>query len=167
MKKVALILFVGLLGFSINAQEKVTVVEDAKKSAKVVAEKKADPKAPVFEFERKIVDYGAIEKGSEGIYDFKFKNIGKSPLIISNVKGSCGCTVPSAPKEPIMPGASGVIKVKYDTNRVGPISKTITITSNASEPKKVIRVKGLVKKESALSILEKKEKSMVSNDNGN
>ena len=66
-----------------------------------------------------------------------------------------------------MPGASGVIKVKYDTNRVGPISKTITITSNASEPKKVIRVKGLVKKESALSILEKKEKSMVSNDNGN
>jgi len=164
MKKLALLLFIGILGFSVNAQK---VVDVAKKAEKAVAEKKVDPNAPVFEFAQKIVDYGAIEKGSEGIYDFKFKNIGKSPLIISNVKGSCGCTVPSAPKEPIMPGQSGVIKVKYDTNRVGPISKTITISSNATEPKKVIRVKGLVKKESALSILEKKEKSMVSNDGSN
>jgi len=165
MKKLILLLFVGLVSFSMNAQESVKAAKPAKKAKEVVADKKVDPNAPVFEFERKIVDYGAIEKGSEGVYDFKFKNIGKSPLIISNVKGSCGCTVPSAPKEPIMPGASGVIKVKYDTNRVGPISKTITITSNASEPKKVIRVKGLVKKESALSILEKKEKSMISNNN--
>ena len=165
MKKLILLLFVGLVSFSINAQEPAKAAKPAKKAKEVVADKKVDPNAPVFEFERKIVDYGAIEKGSEGVYDFKFKNIGKTPLIISNVKGSCGCTVPSAPKEPIMPGASGVIKVKYDTNRVGPISKTITITSNASEPKKVIRVKGLVKKESALSILEKKEKSMISNNN--
>jgi len=165
MKKLILLLFVGLVSFSMNAQEPAKTAKPAKKAKEVVADKKVDPNAPVFEFERKIVDYGAIEKGSEGVYDFKFKNIGKSPLIISNVKGSCGCTVPSAPKEPIMPGVSGVIKVKYDTNRVGPISKTITITSNASEPKKVIRVKGLVKKESALSILEKKEKSMISNNN--
>lgn len=165
MKKLILLLFVGLVSFSMNAQEPAKAIEATKKANEVVADKKVDPNAPVFEFERKIVDYGAIEKGSEGVYDFKFKNIGKSPLIISNVKGSCGCTVPSAPKEPIMPGASGVIKVKYDTNRVGPISKTITITSNASEPKKVIRVKGLVKKESALSILEKKEKSMLSKNN--
>jgi hypothetical protein len=165
MKKLILLLFVGLVSFSMNAQERTKDVEAAKETKVVVADKKVDPNAPVFEFERKIVDYGAIEKGSEGVYDFKFKNIGKSPLIIANVKGSCGCTVPSAPKEPIMPGASGIIKVKYDTNRVGPISKTITITSNASEPKKVIRVKGLVKKESALSILEKKEKSMMSKNN--
>ena len=164
MKKLILLLFVGLISFSMNAQETVTVVEDTKKSVKAVAKKTADPNAPIFEFERKIIDYGAIEKGSDGTHIFKFKNVGKSPLIISNVKGSCGCTVPSAPKEPIMPGASGEIEVKYDTNRVGPISKTITITSNASEPKKVIRVKGLVKKESALSILEKKEKSIMSNN---
>ena len=69
MKKITLILFVGLLSFSMNAQEKATVVEKAKEAVK-----KVDPNAPVFEFERKIVDYGAIEKGSEGIYDFKFKN---------------------------------------------------------------------------------------------
>jgi len=170
MKKLVLILFIGIMGFSMNAQvETVEEVEETiiESTEDEPAKKKADPNAPVFEFERKIVDYGAIEKGSKGIYDFKFKNIGKSPLIISNVKGSCGCTVPSAPKEPIMPGQSGIIQVKYDTNRVGPISKTITITSNASESKKVIRVKGLVKKESSLSILEKKEKSMLSEDGSN
>ncbi len=164
MKKLGLLLFVGLLAFSANAQE---VVEVPKEAVKAITEKKADPNAPVFEFAQKIVDYGAIEKGSEGVYDFKFKNIGKSPLIIANVTGSCGCTVPSAPKQPIMPGQSGIIKVKYDTNRLGPISKTITITSNASEPKKVIRVKGLVKKEGSISILQKKEKSMVSNNGSN
>ena len=150
MKKLTLILFVGLISFSMNAQETTQA-------------KKIDPNAPVFEFESKVIDYGQIEKGSDGEYIFKFKNVGKSPLIISNVIGSCGCTVPTAPKEPIMPGASGEITVKYDTNRVGAISKTITITSNATESKKVIRVKGLVKKESSLSILEKQEKSMVSN----
>jgi hypothetical protein len=165
MKKFILLLFVGMISFSMNAQEPAKTVKPAEKANEVVTDKKIDPNAPVFEFERKIVDYGAIEKGSDGTIAFKFKNIGKSPLIISNVKGSCGCTVPSAPKEPIMPGATAEIMVKYDTNRVGPISKTITITSNASEPKKVIRVKGLVKKESALSILEKKEKNMMSKNN--
>lgn len=165
MKKLILLLFVGLIGFSINGQEASKTVEAAKKAKDAIVNKKVDPNAPVFEFERKIIDYGAIEKGSDGTHVFKFKNIGKSPLIIANVKGSCGCTVPTTPKQPIMPGETGEITVKYDTNRVGPISKTITITSNASEPKKVIRVKGLVKKESALSILEKKEKSMISNNN--
>lgn len=163
MKKLVFILFVGIVGFSMNAQEKITTTEVAGKSVKVVAEKKADPNAPIFEFERKIIDYGEVKKGSDGKYVFTFKNIGKSPLIISNVKGSCGCTVPSTPKAPIMPGATGEITVKYDTNRVGAFSKTITITSNAKQPKKVIRVKGVVLKESSLSILERKEKSMISN----
>ena len=167
MKKLVILLFVGLIGFTINGQEKVEKVKDApiiKKTTKAVESATIDPNAPVFEFERKIIDYGDIKKGADGTYVFKFKNVGKSPLIISNVKGSCGCTVPSAPKEPIMPGATSEIKVKYDTNRVGAISKTITITSNASEPKKIIRVKGRVLKESALSILERKEKSMISNN---
>jgi hypothetical protein len=66
-------------------------------------------------------------------------------LIISNAKGSCGCTVPEWPKEPIAPGAKGTIRVKYDTNRPGPINKSVTITSNAlNEPNKVIRIKGEV-----------------------
>ena len=155
MKKIALILFVGIMSFSMNAQEKVTVVEKAKETVK-----KVDPNAPVFEFERKIVDYGAIEKGSKGTYDFKFKNIGKSPLIITAVKGSCGCTVPTKPEEPIMPGDSGEIKVKYATNRIGPFSKTVTITSNAYEPTVVLKVKGRVLENEAADL--QKKKSVVS-----
>ncbi len=64
---------------------------------------------------------------------------------LTYTKGSCGCTVPEWPKEPIAPGAKGVIRVKYDTNRPGPINKNVTITSNAiNEPNKVIRIKGEV-----------------------
>ena len=150
MKKIALLLFVGLVGLSLNAQDKVEA-------------KSADSNAPVFEFEKETIDYGVIEKGADGQRVFKFKNIGKSPLIISNVKTSCGCTVPTVPKEPIMPGQTAQMTVKYDTNRVSPFNKAITIYSNASEPKKVVYIKGTVKKVSALTLLERKEKSMVEN----
>ena len=99
-----------------------------------------------IEFEKEVHDYGTIENGANGECTFVFKNTGNAPLIISNAKGSCGCTVPSWPKEPIAPGASAKIKVKYDTNRVGPINKSVTITSNATnEPNKVIRIKGQIK----------------------
>jgi hypothetical protein len=98
-----------------------------------------------IDFNKEVHDYGTIEQGADGTCEFEFKNTGTAPLIIQTAKGSCGCTVPSYPKEPIAPGASASIKVKYDTNRVGPINKSVTITSNASnEPTKVIRIKGNV-----------------------
>lgn len=98
-----------------------------------------------IEFSKDVHDYGTIEQGADGTCEFEFKNTGTAPLIIQTAKGSCGCTVPSYPKEPIAPGASASIKVKYDTNRVGPINKNVTITSNATnEPTKVIRIKGTV-----------------------
>ncbi len=149
MKKVIIVLFLSIFSLSINAQTKVEP-------------KKIDPNAPVFEFESKTINYGEIAHNSDGVKTLKFKNIGKSPLIISNVKGSCGCTVPSAPKEPIMPGNEGEIKVKYATNRVGSISKTITIYSNASTPTVTIPVRGKVLKAEANSPIEKK-KSLVAN----
>ena len=90
-------------------------------------------------------DYGTIKNGANGTCTFEFKNTGNAPLILSNAKGSCGCTVPTWPKEPIAPGATGVISVKYDTKRQGAINKSVTITSNATnEPNKVIRIKGNV-----------------------
>ena len=149
MKKVFLVLFLGVFSLSINAQSKVEP-------------KKTDPNAPVFEFASKTVEYGEIAHNSDGVRILKFKNIGKSPLIISNVKGSCGCTVPSAPKEPIMPGEKGEIKIKYATNRVGAFSKTVTIFSNATEPTVRVAVKGKVLKPETTSAVEKK-KSMVTN----
>ena len=100
---------------------------------------------PQIEFEKEVHDYGTIKNGANGECTFTFKNTGNAPLIISNAKGSCGCTVPSWPKEPIAPGATASIKVKYDTKRAGAINKSVTITSNAvNEPTKVIRIKGNV-----------------------
>lgn len=75
--------------------------------------------------------YGTIEKASTGVRFFKFTNTGAAPLVISNAKGSCGCTVPSYPKEAIMPGESQFIKVKYDTKRTGAFTKYVTLTTNA------------------------------------
>lgn len=96
-------------------------------------------------FETELHDFGTIEYEGNGTYEFKFKNTGTEPLIISNAKGSCGCTVPTYPKDkPIKPGESEVIKVTYDTKRPGNFTKTVTITSNAKTAQKVITIKGMV-----------------------
>jgi hypothetical protein len=98
-----------------------------------------------IEFEKETHDYGTVKQYGDGSCEFKFTNTGTEPLMISNAKGSCGCTVPEWPREPIAPGESGVIKVKYDTKRVGPFGKSVTLQSNASnEPTKTIRIKGTV-----------------------
>lgn len=121
----------------------------------------SNPNAAQIKFESEVVDYGEIDKGANGVREFKFTNTGKEPLIISNARGSCGCTVPSWPKEPIPPGESGVIKVKYDTQRVGPINKSVTVTTNAATPTKVLRIKGQVKKPVQVKTTPTKEKSSM------
>ena len=123
MKKVVLLLFVGLLAFSVKAQEKTAKIE----------------------FKTETLDYGVIDKGSDGVRVFEFTNTGDAPLIISKVSSSCGCTIPKKPEEPILPGKNGEIQVKYDTKRVGPIRKAITVISNAATPTKVLKIKGEVK----------------------
>jgi len=96
-----------------------------------------------IKFDKTVHDYGNLKQGDNGECEFKFVNNGKEPLVISNCMGSCGCTVPSCPKEPILPGKSGVIKVKYDTQRVGPIYKTVTVNSNAkSGASQTLQIKG-------------------------
>lgn len=122
MKKIVLILFVGLLTLSVNAQDKTAKIE----------------------FKAETVDYGVIEKGSDGVRVFEFTNTGTAPLIISKVSSSCGCTIPKKPEEAILPGKTGEIQVKYDTKRVGPIRKAITVISNADTPTKVLKIKGEV-----------------------
>ena len=114
MKKLMTLLFIGFVTLSVNAQEV--------KSTEVAV----DPNAPVFEFETDVIDYGKIAQNADGVRVFKFKNIGKSPLVISRVQSSCGCTVPKKPSEPIMPGESGEIEVKYDTKRLNGFSKQIS-----------------------------------------
>ena len=100
---------------------------------------------PAIEFTSQVVDYGEIERGSDGIRRFEFTNTGNQPLVISKVYSSCGCTIPKKPEAPIAPGDKGEIQVKYDTNRVGPIRKTITVNSNAtSTPIVSLKIKGTV-----------------------
>ena len=131
MKKLILLTLVVLVNFATNAQAKIS-------------------------FKSETVNYGEIAKGSDGVRVFEFTNTGNAPLIISEVKSSCGCTVPKKPDGPIAAGASNTIQVKYDTNRVGPIRKTVTVYSNADEPIKALKIKGEVLA-AGKSVLEKTE----------
>ncbi len=122
MKKLALITILVFLGFN-SAM--------AQKTAKI-------------EFKTETLDYGEIKKGSDGVRVFEFTNTGDIDLIIKDVTSSCGCTIPTKPENPIKPGESGKIEVKYNTNIPGPIRKTITVYSNAEEPTKALKIKGRV-----------------------
>jgi hypothetical protein len=100
---------------------------------------------PVITFEKLVHDYGTVTKGADGNCEFKFTNTGKEPLILSNVQTSCGCTVPSWPKDPILPGKTASIKVNYTKmNIVSTISKQITVYSNATNGTIVLSIKGTV-----------------------
>ncbi|HEY9560976.1 MAG TPA: DUF1573 domain-containing protein [Anseongella sp.] len=110
------------------------------------AQKEADANKPEFKFEKEVYDFGSLTEGEVATHEFKFKNVGKEPLVITNVIPSCGCTTPKWSKEPIAPGKSGVITVSYDTKgRPTPFSKNVTIHSNAKTPTKVLYIKGEVK----------------------
>lgn len=119
MRKIILVAVVALVSLAAQAQAKI-------------------------EFKSETIDYGQIDKGSDGLRVFEFTNTGDQALVISDVKSSCGCTVPEKPKDPIAPGKTGEIKVKYDTKRVGPIRKTVTVYSNADQPIKALKIKGQV-----------------------
>ncbi len=100
---------------------------------------------PAITVDKEVHDYGDVAFGGDGTCEFKVTNTGNEPLIMSKCKGSCGCTVPKCDPNPILPGESSIITVKYDTKRPGPISKSVTINSNAvNEPMKVVRIKGNV-----------------------
>ena len=138
MKNLFTLLLISLFSISIYAQEATAKIE----------------------FKDDTVDYGKIENGSNGVRTFTFTNTGNAPLVITNVKSSCGCTVPKKPTAPIAPGKKGEIEVKYDTKRTGFIRKTITVTSNATNVKNgvsYLKIKGEIKKVDNSSILEKKE----------
>ena len=141
MKKIFLLATLTILSVTTsNAQA-------AKKETKKVIPAKVE--APKVEgasmvFVSETIDYGTIAHNADGKREFVFTNNGNKPLIITNATGSCGCTVPTYPKEPIAPGAKAVIGVKYATDRVGSFTKTVTLTTNATEPTKTLTIKGTV-----------------------
>lgn len=95
-------------------------------------------------FDKLVNDYGTIEKGSDGKCVFTFTNTTDSPLILTNVQASCGCTVPSWPREAINPGESNVINVKYNTNNVGHFTKRISVFTNKKDTPIVLTITGKV-----------------------
>jgi len=141
MKKIVLLAVLTVFSIATtNAQAKKTAKKEA---APTKTEAKVEGAGMAFESET--IDYGTIPHNADGKREFVFTNNGNKPLIITNAQGSCGCTVPTYPKEPIAPGAKAVIGVKYATDRVGAFSKTVTLTSNAEgQASKVLTIKGTV-----------------------
>lgn len=139
MKNLIAILFVGMLSVSAFAQDKVAKIE----------------------FKADVIDYGTIEKGADGLRVFEFTNTGNAPLIISRVSSTCGCTIPKKPEGPILPGGKGEIEVKYNTQLVNPIRKTITVISNADTPTIALKIKGEVIDPSKTNVLQKTDRSVM------
>ena len=134
MKKFALICLFATMAYIAGAQD--------------VEKKEMPANGAKIRFEEMEHQYGTINKGGNGDCQFKFWNDGNEPLILQNVKASCGCTTPKYTQKPVMPGESGVIDVHYNTNNVGGFSKTVTVTSNAIDnPRVVLRIKGNVKQD--------------------
>jgi hypothetical protein len=127
MKNLLIILFTGLFSTAAVAQSKPVQYP-----------------LTTIEFESTTVDYGKIEKGSDGIRTFTFRNTGNNPLKIYKIYSSCSCDILSKPEKPIAPGGTGEIKVKYETNKVGPIVKTITVYANIDQNPIPLRLKGEV-----------------------
>lgn len=144
MKKIVTLALLLVVGITVScAQETSKVAKKIKASTTKISTQKVDGAGMAFVTET--IDYGTVAYNSEGRREFVFTNNGNKPLIITNAQGSCGCTVPTYPKEPIAPGAKGVIGVKYDTSRAGQaFTKTITLTTNAVVPSKTLTIKGNV-----------------------
>lgn len=119
-----------------------------------------------IQFDKNVHDYGSIYQNDNGECEFTFTNTGKVPLVLTNVYSSCGCTVPSWPKEPTMPGKSNVIKVKYNTSRLGSINKTVTVESNAANGTVRLSIKGNVLIRPAETLPEKEDNMMKAKPKG-
>lgn len=136
MKKILLASLLALFSIGIAKAQNTTPA----------ANDQSNDNGPKIEFANTTHDYGEIKKGGDGNCEFTFTNTGNEPLILSNVRASCGCTTPSWTKAPVMPGKTGTIKVRYNTNNIGGFSKRVTVNSNSvTTPTVTLTIKGTVK----------------------
>ncbi|MGO3708328.1 MAG: DUF1573 domain-containing protein [Mesonia hippocampi] len=145
MKKgLLMVAAVAAIAFTSCKENAADKVKD--ENAKEVAER--DAKAEKFakiEFDKEMHDFGTINEGDVVEHIFKFKNTGDAPLVITSAKGSCGCTVPNPPKEPIAPGAEGEFSVKFNSaGKPNNQIKTIRITANTETGKDMVKIKAFV-----------------------
>ena len=146
-----LALFIGAVAFAQDTNEDGMVVE-------VTTEK------PSFKFKKLDHNFGTVKEGDQAIHEFVFYNTGKAPLILTNVSASCGCTTPIWPKEPIKSGERAAIKAVYNSKgRPGPFTKSITVTSNATEAVKVLKIRGTVERPKPGTPVEEKASPVIEN----
>ncbi len=137
----SLLLFIGSVSF-VAAQDH-DHNDPNHKHTEATKDKKAKKKKEPITFKTLTIERNDIPYGSDETFSFEFKNTGKEPIIVSNVQTSCGCTKAKSPEAPVAPKKSAEIAVKYDTKRVGAFTKTITVTTNVSEPI-ILTIKGTV-----------------------
>ena len=134
MKKIILsLLLANLTIFGASSQEEINTNQDSKD-------------LPEIYFEKTTHDFGKIEYQGDGTCEFTFKNTGTEPLLLTNVRASCGCTTPTWPKEPLKKGEKGTITVKYNTRIIGNFTKTIRVYSNAKTTPIMLKITGTVQK---------------------
>lgn len=141
MKKLIAFTMFFAFSFVLFAQEpakQVTTVEPAKTIEPV---KSPEPKA-AFKWVETTHDFGNIPQGKPTTAEFKFTNTGKAPLILTNVRGSCGCTTTDYSKDPIPPGKTGFVKATYNAANMGNFTKTVTVTANTESGSEVLYIKG-------------------------
>ncbi|MGB0176882.1 MAG: DUF1573 domain-containing protein [Owenweeksia sp.] len=142
-KSIFTVLSIAVLGLGAcnNAADKIKSDDDKKVSVEDVTSEGT----PVFSFEKESHDFGEIKEGALAEYDFEFTNTGDAPLIITSAQGSCGCTVPNPPKEPIAPGKTGKIHVSFNSDgRTGSQQKTVTLNANTVPATKILRISAQV-----------------------
>jgi hypothetical protein len=132
MKKLLTVLWISVLAISTSCSQSPDSLLRKNKNA------------PKIEFESQMHDFGTIIQGGDGTYEFVFTNTGKEPLILNNVKSSCGCTKPEWSSEPVKRGQKAAVKVGYNTRLVGTFTKSITVYSNASNSTVTLTIKGKV-----------------------
>lgn len=144
MKKVVLIVgLVSMVAFT-SCKENASSKIKSDNVAEAAVRDEASKAVPVMSFEKAEHDFGTIEQGTPQETAFKFTNTGNAPLIITDAKSSCGCTVPNPPKDPIAPGESGELMVKFNGSGQNQVTKTITVTANTEKGSEILRIKAFV-----------------------
>lgn len=116
-------------------------------SQETISNKKSKKQKSPITFTQTVIERNGIKYGTDDTFTFEFKNTGKTPIFVTNVGTSCGCTTAQKPEEPVKPGKKGVIVVKYDTKRVGNFTKEITVTTNVQPEPIKLTIKGSVNAE--------------------
>lgn len=153
MKKIVLLVAAVATMALTSCNEKATAKIDDANLAAVAQTEQTIGDFPIMSFEESVYDFGTVEEGTEVVKEFKFKNTGKAPLIVVNAKGSCGCTVPTWSKEPLAPGETGTMLVKFNTSgKPNAQTKTVTIKANTEKGTESLTIKGNVTPKAAPAV---------------